>query len=99
MANMEFDPAKITAAAAQISQISGNYKSIYTSLIKSATTMGNAWEGQDNAQFTSQILGCCEDLDKMVKKLELMSETLTKQAANYTSVQDANISGAKKLAN
>lgn len=75
------------------------YTQIYTKLLQDASTMGSAWQGDDNLAFVTQINGFCEDLKAMADKLTLASQALDSQASNYLKRQEANITGVKKLAN
>ena len=79
--------------------LSESYNDIYTQLIQEASTMGTAWEGEDNVAFVSQITGFCEDLKAMAAKILTSSQAIEKQRANYASRQQSNIDQVKKLTN
>ena len=67
--------------------------------MEKATTMGNAWAGEDNQAYVNQIKGFTEELDNMASKLNTVSMTLSEQGTNYSNRQDANIEDARKLQN
>ena len=97
--NIQVDPSKIDTAASKLAELSSTYDSIAKQLMMDATTMGAAWQGEDNQAFCNQIKGFVEELNQMVKKLKNASETLTKQSTNYKNRQDAITSAVKNLRN
>ena len=90
---------EMAEAAKKLASFSDEYKSISEKLMREASTMGEAWQGADNAQFVEQIKGFSKELNDMSKKLKLSSETLNKQRQNYVDRQNDNISQVKKLKN
>ena len=97
--NIQVDPSKIDAAASKLSELATTYDSIAKQLMSDATTMGEAWQGEDNVAFCNQIKGFTEELSQMVKKLQSGSETLSQQSSNYKQRQDAIASSVKNLTN
>jgi len=93
------DPPELHKAAQKFSQLAGEYNSVYTRLLNTASTMGEAWKAADNLAFVDQINGFCDDLQMMVARLNQASETLTKQAQNYETTRDNNVSGVRTLTN
>lgn len=65
--NIQVDPSKIDAAASKLSELATTYDSIAKQLMSDATTMGEAWQGEDNVAFCNQIKGFTEELSQMVK--------------------------------
>ncbi len=49
--NIQVDPSKIDAAASKLSELATTYDSIAKQLMSDATTMGEAWQGEDNVAF------------------------------------------------
>ncbi len=92
-------PEELEKASKSLTEMSTTYSDIYKQLLQKASTMGEAWEGEDNLAFVQQINGFCEELKAMADKLQLASDALMKQKTNYTTRQDTNITGARKLAN
>ena len=97
--NIQVDPSKIDAAASKLSELATTYDSIAKQLMSDATTMGEAWQGEDNVAFCNQMKGFTEELSQMVKKLQSGSETLSQQSSNYKQRQDAIASSVKNLTN
>lgn len=97
--NIQVDPAKLDAASSKLAELSSTYDTIAKQLMSDATTMGEAWQGEDNVAFCNQIKGFTEELAQMAKKLSSASETLSQQSTNYKQRQDAIISAVKNLAN
>ena len=93
------DPPELHKASDKFSQLAGEYTSVYNRLLNTASTMGEAWKAADNLAFVDQINGFCEDLQAMVEHLNQASQALTKQAQNYESTRDNNVTGVKTLAN
>lgn len=92
-------PEELGKASQKMQSLSETYTEIYTQLLQEASTMGTAWEGEDNLAFVEQINGFCEELQSMASKLSTASQALEKQRANYVARQENNIAQVKKLAN
>lgn len=97
--NIQADPSKMDSTATKLAELSTTYDSIAKQMMADATTMGEAWQGEDNMAFCNQIKGFTEELSQMAKKLKNGSETLTQQSTNYKQRQDAITSSVKNLAN
>ena len=93
------DPPELHKAADRFSQLAGEYTSVYTRLMTTASTMGEAWKAADNLAFVDQINGFCDELQAMVAHLNQASQALTRQAQNYENTRDNNTSGVRTLAN
>lgn len=97
--NIQVDPSKLDSAASKLSELSTQYDAIAKQLMADATTMGEAWQGEDNMAFCTQIKGFAEELSQMARKLQFGSETLTQQSTNYKNRQDTISSSVKSLTN
>lgn len=97
--NIQVDPAQIDSVASKLAEFSNTYDTIAKQMMSDATTMGEAWQGEDNVAFCNQIKGFTEELSQMAKKLKSGSETLTQQSTNYKQRQDAITSAVKNLKN
>lgn len=97
--NIQVDPSKIDAASTKLAELSNTYDSIAKQLMSDATTMGEAWQGEDNVAFCNQIKGFTEELTQMAKKLKNGSETLAQQSTNYKQRQDSITAAVKNLTN
>ena len=93
------DPPEMHRASEKFKQLSGDYGALHARLINVASTMGEAWKAADNLAFVDQINGFCDDLKAMTEHLEQASLALDKQAANYETTRDTNVTGVKQLAN
>lgn len=92
-------PEILKSTSEKLNEHSENYKAIYQQLLQEASTMGTAWDGEDNLAFVNQINGCLDDLQAMANKLKVASEAMFKQHANYVNRQSENIAQAQKLTN
>ena len=97
--SIQADPAQMKTVAGQLEELSQRYSGYAKELMQAASTMGDAWQGEDNQAFVTQITGFTEELELMSKKLMTGSEALRTQASNYEQRQDAITSAAKSLAN
>jgi len=93
------DPPELHKASQKLTQLAGDYSTVYNRLINSANTMGEAWKAADNLAFVEQINGFCEELRAMTEHLEQAAAALEQQALNYETTRDNNITGVKQLAN
>ena len=93
------NPEAIGRTANQLDEYSESYTSIYTQMMQLASTMGQAWEGEDNLAFVEQINGFCDDLKSMADKMKNSAQTLRTQRDNYVNRQNDNIAQVRKLTN
>lgn len=93
------DPAKLEAAAASMDQQAADYKTVYEQLYTEVSSMKAAWDGADNAAFTSQIEGFKDDFQRMYQLMLDYSDYLKKSAAAYRNTQNDVITQAKALVN
>jgi WXG100 family type VII secretion target len=93
------DPPELHKAAGKFTQLSGEYESVYSRLMNTASTMGEAWKAADNLAFVDQINGFCEELKAMTGHLTQAATALDQQATNYETTRDNNVTGVKQLAN
>ncbi len=93
------DPPELHSAAAKLTDYSAEYTTIYNRLITAASTMGEAWNAADNLAFVEQINGFCEELKAMSTHLEQAAQAMEKQATNYETTRDTNITSVKQLIN
>ena len=92
-------PEQLETTSKKLAEHSQNYTQIYQQLLQEASTMGAAWEGDDNLAFVNQINGFLDDLKMMADKLKIASDALNQQRLNYKARQDDNIAQVKNLAN
>lgn len=97
MSTFSVDPAALKNTAAKLSEASSEYERIYKQLIQTATSMGQAYDSEDNRRFVTSIEGCCTALQAMANKLQLASETLSKASTNYTETEEHNTQQAGRL--
>lgn len=97
MPNFSVDPQALKGTASKLSGASEEYERIYKQLIQVATSMGQAYDSEDNKRFVSSIEGCCTALQAMADKLRTASETLTRDAENYLSTEEFNAQAAGRL--
>ena len=83
--------------AAQILANAQEYESIANKLMQTAQEVGSAYQSDDAQVFLAQIQGCHNELKAMVAKLNVVSEVLKKQQANYKTVSAHNSQEARKL--
>lgn len=92
-------PEELGTASTKVQELSETYTTIYNQLLQVASTMGEAWEGEDNLAFVDQINGLNDDLKQMADKLSVASQALEQQRLNYVAVQDNNKSQVRRLTN
>ena len=88
MAIIRVTPEELGKASQKLQTISETYTGIYNRLLQKASTMGAAWEGEDNIAFVNKINGFCEELKAMGSKLQTASQGLEQQRANYVNRQN-----------
>lgn len=93
------DPPELHKASQKFTQLSEEYTAVYNRLLNTAGTMGEAWKAADNLAFVEQITGFCDELKVMAEHLNQAAQALEKQATNYETTRDNNITGVKRLVN
>lgn len=93
------DPPELHKASQKFTQLSGDYNTVHSRLINTASTMGEAWKAADNLAYVEQINGFCDDLKAMTDHLDQAATALKQQAENYETTRDNNITGVKQLQN
>ena len=93
------DTGEMSKASQTLTQLSEEYTAIYTSLLNTASTMGDAWKDHANLTYVDQINGFCEELKAMAAHIQQASEALELQATNYVARSNDNASVAKTLVN
>ena len=93
------DVEALNNGSKELADISENYSRISAQLMDKASTMGAAWDAEDNLAFVSQITGFCDEMKTMAGKLKQSSEILASQAKNYQTHLEDNISQVRKLKN
>lgn len=93
------DTGEMRSVAQKLSQLAGEYTSVYTRLLNTASTMGDAWKAPDNLAYVEQINGFLEELKAMTEHIKQSAQALEQQAGNYEATVENNIAGVKKLAN
>lgn len=96
---MTTDTGEMHKASQALGELAEEYRSVYTRLLNTASTMGEAWKAPDNLAYVEQINGFLEELKAMTKHIETSSEALNQQAANYEATVENNVAGVKKLVN
>lgn len=97
MSVFSVDPSALQSASTKLAAASSEYERIYKQLIQTATSLGSAYESEDNKAFVSKIEGCCAALQGMANELMNNSARLAKIAQNYTDTMEHNVSEASKL--
>ena len=96
---MKTDTGEMRSASEKLSQLAEDYTTVYTRLLNTASTMGEAWKSPDNLAFVEQINGLLDELKAMAGHIEASAQGLEQQAANYEANVENNIAGVKKLVN
>jgi len=93
------DPPELHKASQKFNQLAGDYTAVYNRLINTASTMGDAWNSADNLAFVDQIRGFCDDLKAMSDHLTQVAQAVERQALNYETTRDNNVTSVKQLIN
>lgn len=90
-------PEELKTTGGSLEKQAEAYTTIYKQLLQTASTMGDAWSGEDNQAFVEKINGLLQELESMAKKLDLAGKALIKQGTQYLDRQDANKAQIGKL--
>lgn len=96
---MTTDTGEMHKASEKLTQQAEEYTSIYTRLLNTASTMGEAWKAPDNLAYVDQINGFLEELKAMTSHIDQSAQALNQQATNYEATVENNVVGVKKLVN
>jgi WXG100 family type VII secretion target len=90
-------PEKLRSTAGEISGHAGEYQKLYKQLYTEVETMGQAWAGEDNLAYVTQIKGFTDDFERMQKLMTDYAEFLKKAAETYNAQQGDVVTKAKTL--
>lgn len=93
------DTAELHSASQKLAEQAEEYSAIYTRLLNTAGTMGEAWKAPDNLAYVDQINGFLQELQDMTSHIKQASQALELQATNYDTTSENNVTSVKKLAN
>jgi len=96
---IKVDPAKLEAAAAEITNQAGDYQRAYEQLYAEVENLATHWQGKDNLAFTNQIDGFKDDFLKMKQLMIDYADYLKVTAKNYQDTQDDRVAQAQRLTN
>lgn len=91
------DSTRLDSTAAQVDRLADDYEREYGAMFNTVQEMQNAWSGEDNVAFTTQIEGFRDDFQRMTKLMRDYAAYLRKAAAAYRETQDNVASTAKTL--
>ena len=97
MAQFTTDYELMEAKSKEMANHSAEYAAIGRQLHAAATSMGAAYESDDNKVYTEKIEEFCVELSNMADKLAEASETLHLQAWEYRKREEENVSSAAHL--
>lgn len=83
--------------AKALNQHAQDFDSITSKLKATATTMGTAYESDDNRKFVSRVEAMCVDLKNLADRLRNASQIITQQAGEYDKREAENTSRANRL--
>lgn len=91
------ETARLDSTAEQVDRMADTYESEYGALFGTVREMQNAWSGEDNIAFTTQIEGFRDDFQRMTRLMRDYAAYLRKAAASYRETQDSVAASAKTL--
>ena len=97
--DLSVETTELEKVSQKFTSLSGEYTTVYTRLLNTANTMGDAYKSPDNLVFVSQINGLCEHLKAMAGHLDAASQILKMQADGYDTTSLGLADAAKRLPN
>ncbi|MCI9169334.1 MAG: WXG100 family type VII secretion target [Lawsonibacter sp.] len=91
------ETSRLDSTASQVDRLADQYESEYNALFGTVKDLQNAWSGEDNVAFTSQIEGFRDDFQRMTRLMRDYADYLRKVAESYRSTQDNVAAKAKTL--
>jgi len=91
------DTSRLDSTATQVDSLADQYEREYGSLFETVRDLQNAWGGEDNVAFTSQIEGFRDDFQRMTRLMREYASYLRKVADSYRTTQDNIAAKAKTL--
>ena len=91
------ETSQLDTTANQVDQLANDYESEYNALFSTVQDLQNAWAGEDNVAFTTQIEGFRDDFQRMTQLMRDYAAYLRKAAAAYRETRGNVVSQAKTL--
>ena len=97
MAQISVQTDDLRSKASALDQHAEEFDSICAKLKAAATSMGSAYESNDNKMYVSNIEAFCVDLKNLSNRLRNASAIITGQAGDYDDRESNNTDIAKRL--
>ena len=97
MAKFSVQTNELRHKASEVNQHAEEFDAICAKLKQVATTMGAAYDSDDNRKFVSRIEACCVDLKALSNKLRSAAQIINQQAAEYDGQEAGNTAAASRL--
>jgi uncharacterized protein YukE len=94
---IQVEPQRLRTAAAQISQLSGEYDILYTGVLSKISEIRVEYQGADSQAFLERVEGFRIEFVKMKAEIDRYSEFLIQAAKEHEEAQRVALENAKKL--
>ena len=88
---------RLDSTADRVDRLADSYEAEYGALYGTVRDLQNAWSGEDNVAFTTQIEGFRDDFQRMTRLVRDYAAYLRKSASAYRDTQDSVAGSAKTL--
>ena len=97
MAVFTVQPETLRQKARQLESQAEQYDSMRNKLLNTATSMGAAYQSEDNKKYVARITDFCQQMREVSEKMRNGARVLMSQADGYEQTQSRNASDASKL--
>ena len=91
------ETSRLDSTARQVDDLANDYEREYQALFGTVGDLQNAWSGEDNVAFTTQIEGFRDDFQRMTRLMRDYADYLRKAADSYRKTQENLAAKAKTL--
>jgi len=91
------DTGEMRNTSAQITELAGEYKTLYEEVLGKIQDMNATWQFEDFSAYRDEAESFREDFVKMKQEMDRYAEFLITTAAAYEKVQDEAVNEAKTL--
>jgi WXG100 family type VII secretion target len=91
------DAQAMAVAANQVSSAVSEIRGLQSQLAAAHDSMMGGWKGPAASTFTSAFTEFNADFQKVIVALDNLGQKLQQSGRNYTTIEEANKSGASKI--
>lgn len=97
MSSFTVDTNAVRRTADTLNGLADEYDRYRNKLLRTATSMGNAYQSADNRVYVARITEFCQQMMEVSNRLRNAAQVMKTQSGNYDNREQENVIQANKL--